>query len=238
MNPQLSKYNKNQNRSTPFSKANLPSKKEMLSWVSTILDLKIECIEQLKTGAIFCQLLDACHPGSVRMNKVKWRANNEDEYLYNFKIFQQGLTENNLVKEININRLSTGKQQELNDLLQWIYVYYGQFKDNYRGVYDAKRNRGNQNFVFASHNNKKNYRKKQIIKDNYTNISFSSNNSINSDIISDYSNFNNRSNNFNNNYHNKYNMKNYFNNLRNKSKKESKNSKYNEFYQERVLNKQ
>ena len=138
MNPQLSKYNKNQNRSTPFNKANFPSKKEMLSWASTILDLKIECIEQLTTGAIFCQLLDACHPGSVRMNKVKWRANNEDEYLYNFKIFQQGLTENNLVKEININRLSTGKQQELNDLLQWIYVYYGQFKDNYRGVYDAK----------------------------------------------------------------------------------------------------
>jgi hypothetical protein len=234
MNPQSSKYNKNQNRSTPFNKAVFPSKKEMLSWASIILDLKIDCIEQLTTGAIFCQLLDACNPGSVRMNKVNWSANNENEYINNFKVFQQGLIENNLQKDININRLSKGKQQELNDLLQWIYAYYMKFKDNYQGVYNAKRNRGNQNFVFASHNNKKNYRKK-VIKDNYTNYSLSSNNSINSDINSDYSNYNNRSNNFNNNFHNRYNMKNFNKNLRNRSKKESKQSKYNEFYQERVL---
>ena len=242
MNPQLSKYNKNQNRSTPFNNRIFPSKKEMLSWASTILDLKIECIEQLATGAIFCQLLDACYPGSVRLNKVNWSANNENEYINNFKIFQQGLIDNNIEKDININRLSKGKQQELNDLLQWIYVYYGKYKDNYQGEYNAKSNRGNQNFVFSSHGNKNNYRKKQIIKDNYTNISLSSNNSVYSDINSNYSNFNDRTNNFNilkknvrNNSHNRYNMNNFNNNLRNNSRKENKNSKYNEFHQERVL---
>ena len=242
MNPQSSKYNKNQNRSTPFNKAVFPSKKEMLSWASIILDLKIDCIEQLTTGAIFCQLLDACNPGSVRMNKVNWSANNENEYINNFKVFQQGLIENNLQKDININRLSKGKQQELNDLLQWIYAFYWKFKDDNEGVYNAKRNRGNQNFVFASHNNnnKNNYRKKQIIKDNYTNISLSSNNSVISDINSNYSNYNKTTNNFNilkknerNNSQNRYN--NFNNNLRNKSRKESKNSKYNEFYKERAL---
>ena len=242
MNPQSSKYNKNQNRSTPFNKAVFPSKKEMLSWASIILDLKIDCIEQLTTGAIFCQLLDACNPGSVRMNKVNWSANNENEYINNFKVFQQGLIENNLQKDININRLSKGKQQELNDLLQWIYAFYWKFKDDNEGVYNAKRNRGNQNFVFASHNNnnKNNYRKKQIIKDNYTNISLSSNNSVISDINSNYSNYNKTTNNFNilkknvrNNSQNRYNNFNY--NLRNKSRKESKNSKYNEFYKERAL---
>ena len=214
----------------------------MLSWASIILDIKIDSIEQLTTGAIFCQLLDACNPGSVRMNKVNWSANNENEYINNFKVFQQGLIENNLQKDININRLSKGKQQELNDLLQWIYAFYWKFKDDNEGVYNAKRNRGNQNFVFAFHNNKKNYRKKHIIKDNYTNIYLSSQNSINSDINSNYSNYNNRTNNFNNlkknlrnNSQKTYNLNNFNNNLRNKSRKESKNSKYNEFYQERVL---
>ena len=234
MNPHLSKYNKNQNRSTPFNKEIYSSKKEMLSWASTILDLKIDCIEQLTTGAIFCQLLDACHPGSVRMNKVNWSANNENEYINNFKIFQQGLVDNNLEHNINIDRLSKGKQQELNDLLQWIYAYYGRFKEDYPGVYNAKRNRGNQNFVFPSYNNKKNYRKKKIIKDNYTNFSLSSNNSVNSDINSNYSNYSNRTNNFNNlkrnlrnNSHNRYNMNNFNNNFRNKSRKESKKKKKN-----------
>ena len=205
MNPQLSENNKNQNRSTSFNKAFCPSKKEMLLWASTILDLKIECIEQLTTGAIFCQLLDACHPGSVRMNKVNWTANNEDEYINNFKIFQLGLMDNNIQKNININRLSKGKQQELNDLLQWIYAYYGKFKDDYQGIYNAKRNRGNQNFVFASYSKNNNYRKKQIIKDNYTNFSLSSNNSINSDINSNYSYYNKTTNNF---YNLKKNLKN------------------------------
>ena len=245
MNPQLSKYNKNQNRPTPYNNANFASKKEMLSWASTLLDLNIEYIEQLTTGAIFCQLLDVCHPGSVRMNRVNWSANNEKEYIDNYKIFQQGLIENNIIRNIDIKRLSNGKQQELNDLLQWIYGYYLDYRDNYQGAYNAKRSRGNQNFVFVSHNhnNKNKYRKKQIIKDNYSSISLSSNNSVNSDINSNYSNYNNRGNNFNNlkknfrnNSHKRYNMNNFNNNLRNKSKKESKNSKYNEFYQERVMN--
>ena len=156
MNPLSSKYNKNQNQSTPFNKANYTSKSQLLAWASKLLDLKIECIEQLTTGAIFCQLLDACHPGSVRMNKVNWQANNEAEYFNNFKIFQQGLVENNIQKNIDINRLSKGKQQELNDLLQWMNGYYVAFRDDYQEAYNAKRIRGNQNLVFAFHNNKKN----------------------------------------------------------------------------------
>ena len=106
--------------------------------------------------------------------------------------------DNYIEKDIDINRLSKGKQQELNDLLQWIYEYYRKFKNDYGGAYNSKRNRGNKNFIFTSHYNKNNYRKKQIFKDNYTNISLSSNNNINSDINSNYSNYNNRKNYFNN----------------------------------------
>ena len=148
------------------------------------------------------------HPGSVQMNKVNWSANNENEYIYNFRLLQQGLMDNYIEKDIEINRLSKGKQQELNDLLQWIYEYYRKFKNDYGGAYNSKRNRGNKNFIFTSHYNKNNYRKKQIFKDNYTNISLSSNNNINSDINSNYSNYNNRKNYFNN-----------FNNLKKKLKK-------------------
>ncbi len=39
-------------------KAYFASKSELLTWVSTTLDLEIKSIDETQTGAIFCQLLD------------------------------------------------------------------------------------------------------------------------------------------------------------------------------------
>ena len=241
MNIQTSKYN--QNRSTPINKAYYLSKSELLSWVSSILDLEITNFEQTKTGAVFCQLLDACHPGSVRMEKVNWRANSETDYISNFKIFQQGLNKNNIDKPIDINRLAKGKVNELIELLQWINGYYYSYKDNYQGIYNAKRRRGGENLVqnFKTKISRKN------IRNNYSQSSNSSKNSFTTDINYQTNNYNTRSNNFRNKYINtkKSNQDirnndfiNRFNNnfisnsqlenerIKNKSKRENKNPKY------------
>ena len=97
------------------------SKSELLTWANTLLDLELRSIEETRTGAVFCQLLDATYPGTVRLNKVNWKANTETEYQSNFKIFQQGLISNNIEKTIDITRLSKGKLQELVELFQWLY---------------------------------------------------------------------------------------------------------------------
>ena len=128
-------------------KAYFTSKSELLSWINSTLDLDIKGIEQTITGAIFCQLLDAAHPGTVRMNKVNWKAKLETEYISNFKIFQQGLLNNNIEKPININRLSKGKTQELIELLQWLYGHHISLGIN-PSNYDAKKKRNGQNFNF------------------------------------------------------------------------------------------
>ena len=128
-------------------KAYFVSKSELLTWVSTILDLEIKSIEETQTGAIFCQLLDAAHPGTVRMNKVNWKAKLETEYISNFKLFQQGLSNNNIEKPINIQRLVNGKSQELIELLQWIYGHHlslGIDPNNY----DANKKRNDNKFIF------------------------------------------------------------------------------------------
>ena len=128
-------------------KAYFASKSELLTWVNTTLDLEIKAIEQTITGAIFCQLLDAAHPGTVRMNKVNWKAKLEIEYISNFKIFQQGLSNNNIDKPINITRLAKGKTQELIELLQWLYGHYISLHLD-PSNYDAPKKRNGQNFVF------------------------------------------------------------------------------------------
>ena len=128
-------------------KAYFASKSELLTWVSTTLNLEIKSIEETQTGAIFCQLLDALHPGTVRMNKVNWRAKLETEYIPNFKLFQQGLSNNNIDKPINIQRLSKGKTMELIELLQWLYGHYISLGTEINN-YDAVKKRNGNNFVF------------------------------------------------------------------------------------------
>ena len=255
MNSQISKQIQTQSQIKPssFNKAYFAPKSELLAWASKLLDIELTTLEEMSTGAIFSQLLDACHPGTVRLNKVNWKANCETDYISNFKIFQQGLIVNNINKPIDINRLSKGKQYDLNELLQWIYGYYLNTNDIMREVYNAKKNRGGKIFIFNNKKNeiKKKYKKKLIRenskdKDNLTQIStasnnLSSNNSINGDVnyrnnMFNVSNL--RQNLRNNNYH-IYTTNNINNNednkYRNKSKQEMKNNKYYEF-EERIMN--
>ena len=44
---------------------------ELLRWLNTTLNLKLSKVEQICTGAVPCQLMDALHPGIVPMHKVK-----------------------------------------------------------------------------------------------------------------------------------------------------------------------
>ena len=258
-----SKYSKNihiqlQAKQQSYNKAYFASKNELLSWASKLLDLELTTLEEMGTGAVFCQLLDACHPGTVKLNKVNWKANSETDYISNFKIFQQGLLTNDINKPIDINRLSKGKQYDLNELLQWIYGYYLNSKDDLRDTYNAKKKRGGQNFIFNNKKNeiKKKYRKKQIRSnskdiDTMTQISSASNNLSISNTSSNYNenNYRNNYNNFNvsnlrrnlrnNNYQNIINTnknKNIYEDTRyrNKSKQE-KNKKFYQ-YEERILN--
>ena len=130
-------------------KAYFTSKSELLSWINSTLNLDIKALDQTITGAIFCQLLDAAHPGTVRMNKVNWKAKLETEYISNFKIFQQALLNNNIDKPINITRLSKGKTQELIELLQWLYGHHISLGIN-PANYDAKKKRNGQNLIFCA----------------------------------------------------------------------------------------
>ena len=245
-------------KQNPFNQAYFASKSTILNWASDLLKLNLTTYDQLQTGAVFCQLLDACHPGTVNLHRVKWKANSETEYIQNFILFQQGMKDNDINKPIDINLLSKGKQYALNELLQWMYGYYIKIKgnnNNKRELYDAFARRGRQDFVF---NNKKKeinnkYKKKNNIKnlkdrDNLTQISTTSNNSslynnsTNSDIdgnnLRNYRNNkynvsclrqNLRNNNYNG-YNNNYdNQNNYNDNMyRNKSKQEKRNNQYEE----------
>ncbi|XP_042300059.1 microtubule-associated protein RP/EB family member 3-like, partial [Sceloporus undulatus] len=73
--------------STSVTSENL-SRHDMLAWVNDSLQLTYTKIEQLCSGAAYCQFMDMLFPGCIHLRKVKFQAKLEHEYIHNFKVLQ------------------------------------------------------------------------------------------------------------------------------------------------------
>ena len=70
-----------------------PSSKAFL-----LVQLNLTKIEQLGSGAVYCQVIDVIHSGAVNMSKVNWKAKNDYEFIQNLRILQDAF------KKIGIKR--------------------------------------------------------------------------------------------------------------------------------------
>lgn len=86
--------------STSVTSDNL-SRHDMLSWVNDCLTSSFSKIEELCTGAAYCQFMDMLFPGSIMLKKVKFKTNLEHEYIQNFKLLQAAF------KKMNVEKVST-----------------------------------------------------------------------------------------------------------------------------------
>jgi len=64
------------------------SRHEMLAWVNDCLQTKYCKIEEMCSGAAYCQFMDMLFPNCVQLKKVKFRTKLEHEYIQNFKVLQ------------------------------------------------------------------------------------------------------------------------------------------------------
>lgn len=76
------------------------SRHDMLAWVNDCLQSSFTKIEELCTGAVYCQFMDMLFPASVPLKRVKFKTNLEHEYIQNFKILQGGF------KKMNVDKVS------------------------------------------------------------------------------------------------------------------------------------
>ncbi|MEE6473484.1 hypothetical protein FKM82_010048, partial [Ascaphus truei] len=116
--------------STSSSGENL-SRHDMLAWVNDSLHLNFTKIEQLCSGAAYCQFMDMLFPGCILLKKVKFQAKLEHEYINNFKVLQAAFKKIGVDKIIPVEKLVKGRFQDNFEFIQW-------FKKLFEANYDGK----------------------------------------------------------------------------------------------------
>mmetsp|Transcript_30863 Transcript_30863/g.96016 ORF Transcript_30863/g.96016 Transcript_30863/m.96016 type:complete len:326 (+) Transcript_30863:60-1037(+) len=100
------------------------SRTDLLLWVNGLLQTSLTKVEQAASGAVYCQILDACHPGTVAMRKVNWMAKSDHEFIPNYKVLQAAFDKNCIERHIDVDKLIRAKYQDNLEFLQWMKCYF------------------------------------------------------------------------------------------------------------------
>ncbi|XP_060777012.1 microtubule-associated protein RP/EB family member 2 isoform X1 [Neoarius graeffei] len=121
------------------------SRHDITAWVNDLLSLNYTKVEQLSSGAAYCQFMDMLFPGCISLKKVKFQAKLEHEYIHNFKLLQASFKRMNVDKIIPVEKLVKGRFQDNLDFIQWFKKF---FDANYDGKeYDPVEARQGQDAI-------------------------------------------------------------------------------------------
>ena len=62
---------------------------ELLAWIRSVTGVALGKVEEACTGAVYCQVIEALHPGTIKLAQVKTKARSEYDYICNFKLLQK-----------------------------------------------------------------------------------------------------------------------------------------------------
>ncbi|EDW85011.2 uncharacterized protein Dwil_GK12829 [Drosophila willistoni] len=105
-------------------RADNPSRHEMLAWVNESLQSDFSKIDDLCTGAAYCQFMDMLFPNCIPVKRIKYQPNQEHEYIQNFKLLQASFKKLCVDKVIPIDKLVKGRFQDNLEFLQWFKKFY------------------------------------------------------------------------------------------------------------------
>ncbi|KAI1703923.1 calponin homology (CH) domain-containing protein [Ditylenchus destructor] len=115
--------------STSVTSENI-SRFELLAWVNDCLQSNLTKIEEMSTGAAYCQLTDLLFPKRILLKKVKWNSRLEVDWLNNWRVLQAAWKDIGVDKPVTIQSLMKAKFQDNFEFLQWFKKF---FDANYDG---------------------------------------------------------------------------------------------------------
>ncbi|KAH8387452.1 hypothetical protein KR093_007141 [Drosophila rubida] len=100
------------------------SRFDIMIWINRTLNTNIGRIENLCTGAAYCQLMDILFPGTVRIRRVKFTCNQPFEYINNFRILTQSFNTVKVNTPVDIQQLVKGRYQDNYEFAMWFRLFY------------------------------------------------------------------------------------------------------------------
>jgi len=114
----------------------------LIKWVNDLLNINIQKVEEMATGAYYCQLLDMIYrdPPAVALSKVNFGAKYDYEYVKNWNVLQVVFTTQGIQKYVDVGKLVKAKYQDNLEFFQWFKSW---FDSKYNGSddYDPKARR-------------------------------------------------------------------------------------------------
>eukprot|EP00892_Ulva_mutabilis_P006767 jgi/Ulvmu1/4462/UM002_0187.1 len=115
------------------------SKRDLLDWVAGLLEMTVDSLDDLISGAIWIQILDAHFQDSIPIQKVDFFAYTYEQCMANYKVLQLAFDKLQIMRDVDIQKMLEGNQGALLELLQWFFKTLGDHTPV--SDYDPKRRR-------------------------------------------------------------------------------------------------
>ncbi|XP_061075037.1 uncharacterized protein LOC133109631 [Conger conger] len=96
----------------------------LLAWLNESLQTKFTQVEEICSGAVYCQLMDWLHPGSLDLAQVKFQAQEEAEFIHNYSLLQASFTKMGVAESVPVEDLIKGKFRDNFSFLKWFKKFF------------------------------------------------------------------------------------------------------------------
>uniref|UniRef100_A0A3Q0RMG5 Calponin-homology (CH) domain-containing protein n=1 Tax=Amphilophus citrinellus TaxID=61819 RepID=A0A3Q0RMG5_AMPCI len=116
---------------------------ELLAWLNETLQTSFTRVEQVCTGAAYCQLMDLLFPGSLDLSGVQFQCDTIMHSLHNFTLLRSAFKRAGVIRHIPIEALMKRNPVVALTFLQWFKLLFDERNDSRE--YNASEARGGQN---------------------------------------------------------------------------------------------
>lgn len=97
---------------------------DLLAWLNKCLETKFSKVDELCSGACYCQLMDCLFPGSIDLSKVKFQALEQEDFIHNLNLLQDSFKKSGVTKTVPVEALINAEFKANMSFLKWFKLFF------------------------------------------------------------------------------------------------------------------